>query len=316
MARTHKISKFLPAATTPAALMPVMLVILSLAFTGAANAASLESDNRIKTMVYNENDVFRVVARNGFQTNIELGPDENIETMSIGDSIGWQITPAAKRIFIKPLLKSGITNLTVITNRRSYQFELVATSSTANVPEQAYVVKFYYPEESIGNSPDDRTRGSIRPVSATPIPELPKSEPTAPAIPVAPVAPAMPGDVPAVPVPLAALNSNTQNYNFNYTLTGPDELAPVKIFDDGKSTFFQFKPGMASAPNLAVVTADGREVPVPTRADAEGRMIVDAVAPKFTVRDGSRLVCVFNEQASPPMPPAPFAPPAPSPTTP
>ena len=32
-----------------------------------------------------------------------------------------------------------------------------------------------------------------------------------------------------------------RKYNFNYTFSGPDEIAPVKVFDDGEFTYFEFR---------------------------------------------------------------------------
>src|SRR5476651_593044 len=99
-------------------------VALTLSSNAAMAAKTTEDDARIKTLVYNDSEVFRIQMQSGFQTDIELNADESIDTLSIGDSIGWQVTPALHRIFIKPLQKTGITNLSVITNRRTYQFEL------------------------------------------------------------------------------------------------------------------------------------------------------------------------------------------------
>ncbi len=308
MIRNHKIKAFLFAGLVSAAFaFPI----------GAAHAAP-ESDARIRTLVYNDNEVFRIVARSGFQTDVELALDETIDTLSIGDAIGWQITPASHRIFIKPLQKTGITNLSVITNRHTYQFELVASNPVSAKPDHAYVVRFYYPDSENASAPViDRSRGSLRPISATAIPDFPAPSPyqaatpvtppvlpgdvkavPAPPIPAAPVAPIapplMPGDAKASQVPEMSLNSD--NYNFNYTLTGPEANAPIKIYDDGKSTFFQFKSLPNPAINYSVVNADGTETPVPSRPDADGKVIIDRVAGKFTIRDGNSLVCVFNEQ--------------------
>ena len=288
-----------------------------LALTSTAALAVPEADARIKTLVYNDNEVFRIVARSGFQTNIELGVDETIDTLSIGDSIGWQITPASHRLFIKPLQKTGITNLSVITNRRTYQFELVASNPVSAKQDHAYVVRFYYPDsENSAPPPIDRTRGSIRPVNPSMIPELP-TPPTSPLPPVAPITPpTMPGDVAAPPLPptvmappqmpgdvpsAPVLPLSGDGYNFNYTLTGPDASAPSKIYDDGRSTFFQFRNQPSPAVNYAIVNPDGTETQVPSRLDADGKVIVDRVASKFTIRDGGNLVCVYNEQANAPM---------------
>jgi type IV secretion system protein VirB9 len=142
--------------------------------TSSFAVPAIMTDERVKTFVFDSSEIYRVNTRSGFQTTIEFNQDETIDTMSIGNSIGWQLTPAGRRLFIKPLHKTGITNLSVITNRRTYQFELISVSSDSMTSSHAYVVRFYYPDQGSNYSytPEDRTRGSTRPVSQTAIPNL------------------------------------------------------------------------------------------------------------------------------------------------
>ena len=105
-------------------------------------------DSRIKTFVYSENEIYRVVLYHGFQSNIEFALGEVPETISVGDSFAWKITPVDRRIFIKPQEQNIHTNMTVITNRRTYHFELLAKAAADEVdPEFAYVVRFFYPSD-------------------------------------------------------------------------------------------------------------------------------------------------------------------------
>lgn len=274
-------------------LIIALTLMATLASTPVLAAQKLEStDDRIKTLVFDPSEVYRVVTRAGFQTTIEFNTDESIDTISIGDSIGWQLTPSGKRLFVKPLHKSGITNLSVITSRRSYQFELVATSSTSLSSTNAYVIKFYYPESTGYVSqgfapaimPQEQTRANIRPVSPTAIPQLP--QPVLAPQPV--IQPAqLPGDNGRSPFTTGG------NLNYNYTMTGPDSVAPVKIFDNGRSTFFQFG-NTGAAPRISVIGTDGQEFPLSQRSE-NGMVVVDAVAPKMNIRSGKDTVTVYNE---------------------
>lgn len=107
------------------------------------------TDSRIKTYVYNENEVFLVVVHYGYQSSIELAIGEEVETLSIGDSYAWKITPVGRRLFIKPLEENIHTNMTVVTNRRTYQFDIVSKMPDENIDrELVYVVRFYYPDEN------------------------------------------------------------------------------------------------------------------------------------------------------------------------
>ncbi len=105
-------------------------------------------DNRIKTYIYNPNDVYMLTLHYGFQTHIEFAEREEIETISIGDTYAWKISPIGNRLFIRPVEKNVYTNMTIITNKRSYQFDLVAKEfEEGDEKNLVYIVKFYYPNK-------------------------------------------------------------------------------------------------------------------------------------------------------------------------
>jgi type IV secretion system protein VirB9 len=109
----------------------------------------LTTDSRIKTYVYSPNDVYLLVLHYGFQSHIEFGKNENIETITLGDSYAWKITPLGNRLFIKPMERNIRTNMTIITNRRTYQFDLVAQElEDGDEKDLVYVVRFQYPKKS------------------------------------------------------------------------------------------------------------------------------------------------------------------------
>jgi type IV secretion system protein VirB9 len=239
--------KFLPALLAAA-------ILASSAFHAQAAGVSqpVVSDSRVKTFVYNENEVYTILTQYGYQTNVEFGPAEEIQTISVGDRVSWQIIPAGRRLFIQTLNDSAQTNLTVVTDQRAYQFDLKSTSHTkGNEDRLVYVARFYYPDE-----------------------EWDQPEP--------------------VQAPESLLQPAAESqYNFNYTYAGPDGFAPVKIFDDGAATYFQFPAGQA--PAIAMVTPAGQEVPVQPSTQG-GYAVVSGTAAQFALRQGNEVVCVFNEQ--------------------
>ena len=85
-----------------------------------ATAQPITSDSRIKTFVYNPNEVFTITTHYGYQSNIEFGPKETIDTISVGDRVGWQIIPAGRRLFIRAMEENAHTNMTIVTNMRAY----------------------------------------------------------------------------------------------------------------------------------------------------------------------------------------------------
>jgi type IV secretion system protein VirB9 len=107
-------------------------------------------DPRMRTVWYDPDQVVSLKGFFGYQMMIEFGDDERIENVSIGDAVAWQVTPNRKAnlLFIKPIERDIATNMTVVTDRRRYAFELSAhAASGPRAPEMAYVVRFLYPPD-------------------------------------------------------------------------------------------------------------------------------------------------------------------------
>lgn len=105
-------------------------------------------DTRIKTYIYNPSEVYLLILHFGYQSHIEFAAGETIETISLGDSYAWKITPLGNRLFVRPLEKNIKTNMTILTNRRAYQFDIVAKE--LDIGEEAdlvYQIKFLYPKK-------------------------------------------------------------------------------------------------------------------------------------------------------------------------
>jgi type IV secretion system protein VirB9 len=128
-----------------------LLIILNVSgsFAEYDDDIPLTTDNRIKTYVYSPNEVYLLVLHFGFQSSIEFAKNESIETITMGDSYAWKITPLGNRLFIKPMEKNIRTNMTIITNRRTYQFDIVAkTLEDGDENNLVYVMRFQYPKKS------------------------------------------------------------------------------------------------------------------------------------------------------------------------
>jgi type IV secretion system protein VirB9 len=135
----------------PAAWRPLALALV-LAAAGAAQAQSPvhggPTDPRIRTIFYDPDRVVRLDAFVGYQMMLQFAPDERVENVAIGEGSTWQITPnkEATLLFIKPMEHAVHTNMTVITDRREYLFDLAAhPASEAGALGITYVVRFAYP---------------------------------------------------------------------------------------------------------------------------------------------------------------------------
>src|SRR5262245_43781194 len=94
--------------------------ITPIAAQALESASPMAVDQRIRTIRYAPDQVYRFLGHYGYQSIIEFSKDEIIETVSMGDSTGWQINPAKNRIFLKPIAQNSLTNMTVITSARMY----------------------------------------------------------------------------------------------------------------------------------------------------------------------------------------------------
>ena len=240
-------------------LVLIILVTFSFSLSNALREARpTPIDERIKLIVYSPYDVFKYVGYYGYQANIEFANDEQIDSVSMGDTTSWQIVPSGNRMFIKPIESDATTNMTVITNKRTYYFELYA-EHTSDIRDTsiAFSVKFLYPDSEEDND-------SIRHISSgSEDPDL---------------------DHPEI-------------LNFHYTMSGSDEISPIQVYDDGEFTYMLFRDKNAEIPGIFSVDDDLKESMVNYRMSqlTKNLVIIEQVYPKFALRKGKKVTCIFNE---------------------
>jgi type IV secretion system protein VirB9 len=103
------------------------------------------TDDRVKMLAYSPNQVFKLVAYYGYQIDIQISDNEEVKTIAAGDSVGWQIAGSGQHIFIKPMANLARTNLSVVTSKRTYIFDLIARQPSDH-GDITYLVRFRYPE--------------------------------------------------------------------------------------------------------------------------------------------------------------------------
>ena len=212
-------------------------------------------DSRIHTIMYGPDEVFKFTGHYGYQSSILFEEGEEILTISMGDSVPWQITPSGNRIFLKPVEQDAQTNMTVLTNKRTYLFQLHAEEAeTIEDPDLIWVLKFIYPTEGVIRTKKKKKPEKLR---------EPEEE-------------------------------GYQNFNFQYTIRGSDVFAPIKIYDDGEFTYFEFRDKNAEIPAFYHVDDFGKEYLINFRT-RDDKIIVERVSKRFTLRHGNDIVCVYNE---------------------
>lgn len=248
-----------------------ILILFLFIFCFSKNGFSVETiplttDSRIRTIVYNPNEVFQLKFHYGFQSFIEFAPDEDIEIISLGEAFPWKVTPIGKRLFIRPIQIDVTTNMTVITTKRTYQFEITGLAFDERTNEDLiYSIKFFYPDNEIKK------------------PKMPNSSNS------------QNSDTISVKDGFALTNIERGDIiNFNYTMAGNGKnIVPIKVFDDGKTTYFQFPRNNLIIPTFSLVDIYGNETKLNYYIDGD-YVAISTVGVQFALRNGRELLCVFN----------------------
>jgi type IV secretion system protein VirB9 len=247
----------------------------------AQSSVPITTDSRIKTLVYNPNEVYQLKFHYGYQSFIEFADDEEIEMISIGESFAWRLTPAGKRIFIRPLEIAAHTNMAIITNKRTYQFDIRSGEYNGKADEElVYTIRFYYPEFGAALP--------IPPQLSSPPPPPPRISRFGVKTSSSPVRidKNLPDDL--------KIDAVTTKLNFDYSFAGiAENITPLKIYDNGRETYFQFKSNNLIIPTISVVDKFGNERPL-NHIMVDNYVMVPTVGRQFTLRLADSLLCVFN----------------------
>jgi type IV secretion system protein VirB9 len=247
---------------------PFVKITLSALIMGAVSQTFAEikptpyaTDARIKHVTYQDNNVVNFRARTFTDTQMLFGKDEKIIDIEGGDTAAWMVTfnsTLPNMVFIKPTILDSNTNLTIVTNKHSYYFHV--TSNKTLEPEsgqQTYAIKFIYPEEEAA-----RLKANAL-----------KAQKTQREV-INPV-------------------KNPEAYNWSYRFSGSSQLTPLHVFDDGTFTYFEMGKNQAVPAIFAVDDKQGKEAVVNTRREGI-YLVVQRIAPQFTLRNGGIVASVFN----------------------
>ncbi len=133
----------------------------------------LFTDQRIKVVSFDENNVVHVNTTFGFATTVELQKGEYlVDKPGIGKKEGWKISSAnySNLVIIKPLLENNTTNFNFGTNKgRSYTLFLTAREQSKH---PTFRVRFIYSDSKGLATPQQTTNliknfGSLKEVNAS-----------------------------------------------------------------------------------------------------------------------------------------------------
>lgn len=119
-----------------------------------------------------------------------------------------------------------------------------------------------------------------------------------------------PAPLPSPPAAPPPPPPRPEDFNFDYSLTGQKLLGPVRVFDDGHATYFQFDP-KKDTPAVFVLGVDGKEEMAETRVSGP-YTIADRTSETFVLRYGKSTAKLRNNAWGRQAPTAPA--PLPQPT--
>lgn len=225
-------------------------------------AAPALADARLVERRYDPSAVVRIEGRTKVQATIQFADDEAIENVAIGDSTAWQVTPnkRANLLFVKPLEPTASTNMTVVTNKRTYLFDLVANPRARAL----YVLRFTYPDAPKADASAQLADATTGTASAL--------------------------ELAAATDPYAVVDP--AELNFAWAGRGDTGLLPARTYDDGLATFLAWPAGQP-VPAILIKDADGTEGPVnfTVRGDV---IVVDGVPREIVLRSGDAAATLTN----------------------
>jgi type IV secretion system protein VirB9 len=226
-------------------------------------------DPRLVDQPYKRGQIVRIEGRSNVQAAIRFGEDELIENIAIGDSNDWQVTPnkRATTLFVKPLVDRTTTNMTVITDKHVYLFDLIASPA---IKSPIYMLSFSHPDDP------GETRPS-QPVAVKTADEPNTIEMAAASDPYAIVDPA--------------------ELNFAWAGSGDKKLLPARIYDDGEATFLTWA-SRSPIPAILIRDRDGTEGPV-NFAVRGNVIVIDGVPREIILRSGREAATISNTAPQP-----------------
>lgn len=185
-----------------------------------------------------------------------------------GDAAAWTISInqyLANIINIKPTIVGSHSDLSVVTlddqsQRRFYRFELISQAVNARTHNETYALQFVYPEDE-----------KAKLIAKLNYSQLEKKS-------------------------ILSAYKNPEFYNWSYSFHGAHSILPLHVFDDGKFTYLQLRQNQPLPAIFAVNNKAGEESVVNYRRVGD-YLVIQEVAPQFTLRDGKYAVAsIFNDQ--------------------
>lgn len=260
-----------------------ILVALSAAMPVAAYAeaipAPLQYDNRVRTIDYNPSDIVHIQGAYGMVTKVTFGPSEVVEHVAAGDTLAWEVAYVRNHLFLKPREPNAYTNLSVLTNLRTYDLELnVTDKKSTNVFLQ--VVYAYPIEDAKAAAAEAKKEQEIRRIAVLQLNQKQQERHRKDQL------------------DTAMRSAETpERAHINYWVRGSEEVAPDEAWDDGVFTYFRFR-GNREMPVVYLQDDDDEESLINTTVKGD-TVIVQRLAHRYILRKHKDVAQVVNPNYDP-----------------
>jgi len=226
------------------------------AATPESAAAGATVDSRIRDLQYSPDQIYPLQGRVGFQIDLQFEAGEYFVGIGAGDLAALSFVAQDNHLFLKPKAARVGTNITVLTNRRQYQFDYTTAPSAGDSrngggrADLIYALRFHYPLAS---------------------------------------AAAMPARITSQ----LAVGRAARPRNKDYWYCGATQLMPVSAWDDGVQTTLRFGKS-AEQPAIFVRNEDGTESLLNFSMHGD-QVVVQRLARQLVLRRGKLRGCVLNK---------------------
>jgi type IV secretion system protein VirB9 len=238
---------------------------IALAGLGATRSAVAEMipprgivDPRVRVVAYNPDDVIKLHGFVGYQIHMQWAEGEEFVNLGAGDTGGLDVGAEKNHFFLKPKQEKVGTNLTILTNIRTYHFDYTVSKAPPNTlaaKDMVYSIRFVYPQDEAKRAAADlarqRTEARLAQTAA--------ARPT----------------------------------NLDYWYCGTSSLKPISAYDDGVQTRLRFAT-RAEFPAIFVKNDDHSESLLNFNVD-EDEVVIHRVARRLILRRGQLVGCVVNQ---------------------
>lgn len=231
----------------------------------AAQPIPAANENRIIRFTYSPDVIFRILTTTAWHTHIELADDEGItEIPMLGETRQWRASGGPRNIYVKPLRENLETSLTLVTNKRTYQFQLIGGKKGDHVYQK---VSFDYPDREAEVKLLQESQAAVVAAETTRLSSQ-----------------------------IVQPNVDPTEFDFGFEIIGNAPFRPLTAYSDGKSTYLPM-PTVHTAPAVFLLD-DAGNASLVQFTPKKNLIIVERVVSGILLKVGSDEVRVMRRKKS------------------